>query len=55
MKEQHPIGLICRHLEVSPSGYYDWQRRRLCPGPRALADETLRQEIGQIHAGSRQT
>jgi transposase InsO family protein len=55
MKEEHPIALLCRHLEVSSSGYYDWQRRRLCPGPRARADAVLRQEIGQIHARSRQT
>jgi putative transposase len=55
MKEEHPIQTLCWHLEVSASGYYDWQRRRLSPGPRALAEETLRQEISQIHAQSRQT
>lgn len=55
MKNNHPILRLCLHLEVSASGYYDWQRRRSCPGPRALEDQTLAQEIGQIHTRSRQT
>jgi hypothetical protein len=33
MKAQHAILTLCRHLEVSASGYYDWQRRRTAPGP----------------------
>jgi len=55
MRNDHPILVLCLHLEVSPSGYYDWQRRRLCPGPRAVADQALAQEIDQIHTRSRQT
>ena len=55
MKDEHPISTLCLHLEVSPSGYYDWQRRRICPGPRAVADQALAQEIDQIHTRSRQT
>lgn len=39
MKTEHSILALCLHLEVSPSGYYDWQRRRACPGPRAVEDE----------------
>jgi putative transposase len=42
-------------LEVSPSGYYDWQKRRACPGPRTREDQVLAREIGQIHTRSRQT
>jgi len=55
MKKDHPILTLCLHLEVSVSGYYDWQRRRLCPGPRAVEDQALAREIDQIHARSRQT
>jgi hypothetical protein len=55
MKAQHAILTLCRHLEVSASGYYDWQRRRTAPGPRALANQTLTQEIQAIHGRSRQT
>lgn len=55
MKTEHSILALCLHLEVSPSGYYDWQKRRACPGPRALQDQALAQEIDRIHARSRQT
>jgi len=55
MKNEHPILSLCLHLEVSPSGYYDWQKRRHCPGPRALEDQRLAGEIEQIHIQSRQT
>jgi putative transposase len=55
MRNDHPILTLCLHLEVSASGYYDWQRRRICPGPRAVEDQALTQEIGQIHTRSRQT
>jgi putative transposase len=55
MKEEHSILTLCLHLEVSASGYYDWQRRRICPGPRAVEDQVLVQEIEQIHARSRET
>lgn len=55
MKKDHPILTLCRHLEVSASGYYDWRRRRLHPGVRAVEEQALAEEIGQIHALSRQT
>ena len=55
MRNDHSILVLCLHLEVSASGYYDWQRRRLCPGPRAVEDQALAQEIDQIHARSRKT
>ena len=42
MKNDHPILTLCALLEVSPSGYYDWQKRRTAPGPRATANQTLR-------------
>jgi hypothetical protein len=37
MKNDYSILALCRNLAVSPSGYYDWQQRRTCPGPRAVA------------------
>lgn len=55
MKNEHPIRSLCLHLQVSPSGYYDWQKRRLCPGLRAIEDQKLAREIQQIHSQSRQT
>jgi len=55
MKNEHAILTLCLHLEVSASGYYDWQSRRLCPGPRAVEDQALAQEIEQIHLRSRET
>jgi putative transposase len=55
MKNDYPILALCAHLEVSPSGYYDWQKRRACPGTRAVENQTLAKEIDKIHAQSRQT
>jgi transposase InsO family protein len=55
MKAEHSIRTLCQYLEVSPSGYYDWQSRRTAPGPRALENQTLAQAIQAIHARSRQT
>ena len=55
MKADHPILTLCLHLEVSASGYYDWQKRRACPGPRAVENQSLAQEIDQIHTRSRKT
>ena len=55
MKRDYPILSLCANLEVSPSGYYDWQQRRTTPGPRAAANQTLAKQIRVIHAQSRQT
>ena len=55
MKNEHAILRLCQELEVSASGYYDWQTRRVCPGLRAVEDQTLVQEIEHIHIRSRQT
>jgi transposase InsO family protein len=55
MKNEHAVLRLCQELEVSPSGYYDWQTRRSCPGPRARQDQALKQEIQSIHTGSRKT
>ena len=55
MKNNHSIETLCDNLEVSKSGYYDWQARRNAPGPRALRNQQLAQEIAAIHEGSRRT
>jgi putative transposase len=55
MKSEYSILALCANLEVSPSGYYDWQKRRASPGPRATEDQALAKEIHAIHARSRQT
>jgi len=55
MKENHSIDTLCHMLAVSPSGYYDWQRRQQRPGPRALADAALFQQLQALHQQSRQT
>ncbi len=55
MKNDHAILRLCEELQVSASGYYDWQSRRICLGPRAVEDQILIQEIQPIHARSRQT
>ena len=55
MKNEHAVLRLCQELEVSASGYYDWQFRRSCPGLRAAQDQTLKQEIQSIHTASRKT
>jgi transposase InsO family protein len=55
MKTEHAILHLCQLLEVSPSGFYDWQQRRDQPGPRAVADQTLAGQIATVFASSRQT
>lgn len=55
MKADYPILRLCQCLEVSPSGYYDWQNRRKAPGPRAVATKILAEQIQAIHVRSRQT
>jgi putative transposase len=42
---------MCRCLDVSPSGYYDWEKRS--PSPRQLDNERLLRRIREIHEDSR--
>ena len=55
MKADHSILRLCENLQVSTSGYYDWQRRRVTPSPRAQETQELAQEVEVIHGQSRQT
>jgi len=42
---------MCRCLNVSPSGYYDWEKRP--PSPRHLDNDRLLARIREIHEDSR--
>ncbi len=55
MKDDFPIYSMCEIMDVSTSGYYDWRQRQDGPGPRALENQEMAQEIGLIHAQSRHT
>lgn len=55
MKNDFSILSLCQHLEVSPSGYYDWQNRRACPGARARQNQTLAKEIEEVFLQSNGT
>src|ERR1035438_4718319 len=50
-RTQHSVRRMCRLLDVSPSGYYEWRDRP--PSPRSVADEALRGEVVRIHRESR--
>jgi transposase InsO family protein len=55
-KGQFAIEHMCSVLEVSRSGYYDWERRReQPPGPRQRRRAELVQEIRSAHERSRCT
>jgi len=47
-KERWPIRVMCRVLDVSPSGYYKWCRR--VPGPRILARKAVLLGIQAVHS-----
>ena len=50
-EEAYPVRMMCRLLEVSPSGYYAWRSR---PVPtRTQVDDRLRQTVRLVHAESR--
>src|SRR4051794_98652 len=44
---------MCRVLDASPSGFYDWRRRP--ESPRAAEDRVLVEKIQAVHGESRQT
>ena len=55
MRIEHLIRGLCQAFGVSPSGFYDWQKRQAQPGPRRQEDQRLKEQICQIHKESRQT
>ena len=55
MSAQYKVAWLCEALLVSRSGYYDWKRRRIKPGPRQVQNTRLREQIREQFARSRQT
>jgi len=49
-REAYPVRLMCRCLNVSPSGYYDWRDRPM--SPRARENERLLERIRVLHEES---
>ena len=54
-KANYPTRLLCRLLEVSASGFYEWCQRQQRPAARTLADRALSEQIREIHQQSRGT
>ena len=52
-RAHHAVSRLCRVLGVARAGYYAWASRP--PSARTLADETLSEQIRDIHASSRGT
>lgn len=53
MKGPHTVAMLCDLLEVSRSGYYDWEKA--APTARQREDDELADKIVQVHAESRHT
>jgi transposase InsO family protein len=49
-KATFPIAFMCKHLSVSPSGFYAWRQRP--PSAHELEDDELLAKIRAIHAES---
>ena len=49
-RSEYPIGMMCRCLEVSTSGFYAWACRT--PGPRACDNARLLDRMREIHEDS---
>ncbi len=50
-RSDYPVGMMCRCLEVSTSGFYAWAGRT--PGPRMRTNARLLERMRQIHEDSR--
>jgi putative transposase len=54
-KASYPVTVLCRILEVSTSGFYEWKERREHPASRTTSNEVLTELISEIHTQSRGT
>lgn len=52
-RDQYSVTRMCRQLEVSPTGYYQWNRR--APSNRSVANAVLDAQVAAIHAGSKRS
>ncbi len=52
-RDQYSVTRMCRQLEVSPTGYYQWNRR--APRNRSVANAVLDAQVAAIHAGSQRS
>lgn len=50
-RSEYPVRLMCRVLDVAPSGFYAW-RTRTAPCARAIADERLMLNVRVAHERS---
>ena len=50
-KTNFPVAVMCRVLNVSRTGFHNWERR--APSDRALTDAWLTEKIKEIHQASR--
>jgi transposase InsO family protein len=55
MSGRYKVEWLCEALLVSRSGYYDWLRRRVSPGPRERENRVLRQQIREEFVRNRET
>ena len=49
-REAFPVRMMCKKLQVSPSGYYDWRDRE--PSKRELSNQRLLARIKSLHEES---
>lgn len=49
-REAFPVSMMCKQLQVSSSGYYDWRDRE--PSEREVANQQLLGEIKSLHEES---
>jgi transposase InsO family protein len=55
MKADYPVRMLCKALAVSPSGYYDWERRQSDPSPTKRHNAQLLVDIERVFLESRKT
>lgn len=53
LRQQYPVAMLCRLLEVSESGYHAWRKRP--PSVRAQEEARLELEIKAAHQRTRET
>ena len=51
-RKRWPVGVMCRVLKVSRSGYYAWTKRK--PSARSLREQKLLEKIRLVHQENRQ-